>query len=162
MAGVYHLDIHESEAELKQLLAQQKTASDKERVQLLYLLQSGQAKTIQQAATLLGRHRVTVQKWVGRYRAGGLCTLLSHKARSGRPPRIPDWAKTALKKRLEEREGFESYGAICQWLEEQLGIVAPYKTVHQLVHGRWKASPKVVRPLSEQQDELRLAAYKKT
>ncbi len=36
MAGVYHLDILETEAE-KQLLEKEKTGSGKERIQLLYL-----------------------------------------------------------------------------------------------------------------------------
>lgn len=52
MAGVYKLEIKESEAELKQLL-RQKTAQGKERVQLLYLLKTAQAKTIQAASQLL-------------------------------------------------------------------------------------------------------------
>lgn len=46
MAGVYKLEIVESEEELKQLLRQQKTVSSKQRVQLLYLLKSKQAKTV--------------------------------------------------------------------------------------------------------------------
>ncbi|WP_231295676.1 hypothetical protein [Gloeocapsa sp. PCC 7428] len=62
MAGVYKLEIKESEAELKQLLGAQTTAVGKERVQLLYLLKTGQAATVQRAAQLLGRHRVTVQE----------------------------------------------------------------------------------------------------
>jgi hypothetical protein len=70
MAGVYKLEIQESEAELKQLLGVQRTALGKERVQLLYLLKAKQAKTVQMAAQLLGRHRVTVQEWLSRYRAG--------------------------------------------------------------------------------------------
>lgn len=63
MAGVYKLEIKESEAELKQLLGGQRTAQGKERVQLLYLLKTAQAKTVQEAAQLLGRHRVTLQEW---------------------------------------------------------------------------------------------------
>lgn len=162
MTGVYQLEISESVEELKQLLCQQKTASDKERVQFLYLLKSEQVQSIQQAATMQGRHRVTLQKWARRYRQGGLVELLSHKPRSGRPHSIPEWAQAALKKRLEQRDGFESYGAICQWMEEQLGIVVPYKTMHKLVYYHLKASPKVVRPQSDKQDEARLDAYKKT
>jgi hypothetical protein len=38
MAGVYKLEIAESEEDLKHLLRIQKTASAKERIQLLYLL----------------------------------------------------------------------------------------------------------------------------
>ncbi len=37
MAGVYKLEITESEEKLKEMLGKQKTASDQERVQVLYL-----------------------------------------------------------------------------------------------------------------------------
>lgn len=60
MAGVYKLEIKESKEALKQLLKGQKTAQGKERMQLLYLLKTAQAKTVQAAAQLLGRHRVTL------------------------------------------------------------------------------------------------------
>jgi transposase len=148
MTGVYKLEITESIDDLRQLLRMQKTVSDKERIQLLYLLKSEQAKTVQAAAKLLGRHRVTVQEWLRLYRQGGLNALLSHKPRTGRRHSIPAWAQEALEKRLQQAEGFNSYTEICQWLESQLGIVSPYKTVHQLVHYRLKASPKVTRSAS--------------
>lgn len=162
MAGVYKLELSETEADLKQLLRTKKTASDKERIQLLYLLKTEQATTIQSAAALLGRHRVTLQEWLRLYRSGGLEVLLGHKPRTGRRQSIPQWAQDALNKRLHQPEGFESYGEICQWLERQLGISAPYKTVHQLVHYRLKASPKVARPVSVENSDERVEAYKKT
>jgi len=161
MAGVYKLDITETATDLKHLLGAQKTATDKERIQLLYLLKTEQAQTVQAAAALLGRHRVTVQKWLSRYRSGGLEALLEHKPHPGRQPSIPEWAQTALNKRLHQSEGFNSYGEIVGWLESHLGIRAPYKTVHQLVHYRLKASPKVARPQSVANTEERVEAYKK-
>ena len=162
MAGVYKLAITETEAELKQRLRHAKTASDKERLQLLYLLQSGQAKTVQAAATLLARHRITVQKWLHRYRRGGLEAMLAHTPRTGRRQSIPQWAQAALNKQLHESAGFNSYGEICQWLETQLGITAPYKTVHQWVPYRLQAAPKVARPVSTETSEAKVEAYKKT
>jgi transposase len=162
MAGVYKLEITETEADLKQRLRSQKTASDKERIQLLYLLKTKQATTIQSATTLLGRHRVTVQEWLRLYRRGGLEAMLTHKPRTGRRQSIPQWAQEALNKHLHQSEGFNSYGEICQWLEQQLGITAPYKTVHQLVHYRLKAAPKVARPVSVGTSEQRVEASKKT
>lgn len=162
MAGVYKLEIQESEDDLKQLLRQQKTGSDKERIHLLYLLKSGQVKTVQDAAPILGRNRVTLQKWLNRYRAGGLARMLEKKARSGRPRAIPQWAEAALQKRLQEVQGFDGYQAICDWLETQLGIQATYKTVHQLVHYRLQSSPKVPRPVSVEQSTEAMDAYKKT
>jgi transposase len=58
----------------------QKTASDKERVQLLFL----------------GRHRVTIQKWARAYRKGGLIELLRHKPHPGAPSTLPTWVETKL------------------------------------------------------------------
>lgn len=46
MAGVYKIDITESEEELKQLLKREKTGSAKERIQVLYLLKTKKAKTV--------------------------------------------------------------------------------------------------------------------
>jgi transposase len=162
MAGVYKLELTETETDLKQRLRTQKTASDKERMQLLYLLKTEQAPTVQEAAALLGRHRVTVQEWLRLYRRGGLAAMLGHKPRTGRRQSLPQWAQEALQQRLHQSEGFNSYGEICQWLETQLGITAPYKTVHQLVHYRLKAAPKVARPVSVQNADERVAAAKKT
>ncbi|MGF1458304.1 MAG: transposase [Leptolyngbyaceae cyanobacterium] len=162
MSGVYHLEIPESEEVLKALLREQKSATDRDRVHLLYLLKSGQVETMQEAATWLGRHRVTAQKWAKRHRYGGLSHLLAHAPHTGDKSTLPEWAETALRKRLEQSEGFESYAAIHDWLATHLGIVAPYKTVHKWVYYRLGAAPKVVRPKSNQQDEAALAAYKKT
>ena len=162
MTGIYHLDIWETKTELKQLLRTEKTGSAKERIQLLYLLKSQQAKTITQASELLGRHRVTLQNWLAKYRQGGLESLLGRGTSPGRPRKIPPWAEKALVKRLEEPEGFESYNAICQWLQTNLGIKANYKTVHNLVYYRLKAAPKIARPQSLEQSEERLKGFKKT
>ncbi len=60
MSGVYQLEIKETPEELKELLASQKTATAKERVQLLYLLKTGHGQTISQTAEILGRNRVTL------------------------------------------------------------------------------------------------------
>ena len=161
MTGVYQLEIKETLDELKKLLRVQKKASDKERIQLLYLLKSEQAQTITTAASLLGRNRVTAQKWLSRYRQGGMENLLRHKPRPGRKQSIPLWAQKALEKKLQQEEGFKSYHEICQWLSSKLGIESNYKTVHKLVHYRLGASPKVPRPSSSKKSEEKVVAFKK-
>ncbi len=161
MAGVYKLNIRETEDELKKLLRKEKTGSGKERIQLLYLLKTKKAKTITQASELLGRNRVTVQKWLAKYRKGGLENLKKKASSPGRRRKIPACVEQALAKKLQEPEGFESYGEICQWLENKFGIIAKYKTVHSLVYYKLKASPKIARPQSLEQSEERLEAFKK-
>jgi len=162
MAGVCKIEITESETELKKRLSQEKTGSGKERLQLLYLLKTKKARTVTEAAQLLGRNRVTVQDWLAKYRQGGLEKFLEKKVGGGRPRKIPLWAEKALEKKLHSNQGFNSYGEICQWLSEDLGVVANYKTVHQLVFYKLKASPKIARPKSKEQSEERLESFKKT
>jgi len=160
MAGIYHLEIQESEAELKKLLALEKTGSGKERLQALYLLKTNPAKTVTEVAKILGRNRVTVQDWLAKYRQEGLVKYLDKKVSTGRPRTIPQWAEKSLEKRLNEEEGFNSYGEICQWLSSNLGIEAKYQTVHQLVHYKLKASPKIARPKSTEQSKKKLDDFR--
>ncbi|TRU27209.1 MAG: helix-turn-helix domain-containing protein [Microcystis aeruginosa Ma_SC_T_19800800_S464] len=131
-------------------------------MQVLYLLKTKKAKTVTEAAEMLGRNRVTVQDWLGKYRQGELEKLLSKKVSTGRARKVPHWAEKALEKRLKEAEGFDIQVEICEWLEEKLGIEAKYKTVHELVYYRLKANPKVARPKSLEQSEERVETFKKT
>jgi len=162
MSGVYQLEIKETPEELKELLASQKTATAKERVQLLYLLKTGHGQTISQTAEILGRNRVTLHKWIRQYKAGGIEGLLNQKSSPGRPRSIPTWAQTALSKRLQEPVGFNGYQEIVEWLSQKLGVNTCYKTVHKLVYYRLKSCPKVPRPKSSQQSEAQVEAFKKT
>ena len=162
MSGVYRLEIQESAEELKQMLLVEKVASIKEKVQLLYLLKTGYAKTVTNAAQILGRNRSTVQQWLQVYRSQGLKRLLEQKHSPGRPRKIPQWAQQALKKQLDTQEGFNDYQEIVDWLKENLGITAKYKTVYKLVHYRLQSSPKVPRPKSIEQSKQQVEAFKKT
>lgn len=162
MTGIYKLEIEESEETLKKMLREQKTGRGKERVQVLYLLKSQKAATVEAAASLIGRNRVTVQDWLKNYREGGIEKMLEVKKRSGRPRKIPPWAENALAKQLQSEEGFQSYEAIGEWLEDKLGVKAKYTTVYKTVHYRLQGSPKVPRPQSQEQSEEQLEAFKKT
>lgn len=161
MSGVVKIDITESSEFLKTLLTQQKTARGKERVQALYLLRTKQVETVQQLAIVLGRNRVTVQRWLSQYRTGGLKELLAIDKPKGRPRSIPEWAITALKKELKDPEGFESYGEVQTWLQAVLGIKANYHVVHNLVRYKLKAKLKVARPRSNEQDPQAIENFKK-
>lgn len=161
MSGVVKIDITESSEFLKTLLSQQKTATGKERVQALYLLRTQQVESVQHLAAVLGRNRVTVQRWLSQYRTGGLQKLLAANKPKGRPMSIPEWAILALKPELLDPEGFETYGEIQTWLQAVLGIEANYHVVHNLVRYKLKAKLKVPRPNSKEQDPQAIEDFKK-
>ncbi len=100
MSGVLKIEIVESEAILKKLLTQQKSAKTQERVQVLYWLKTNQANSVGHLAVMLGRHPTTVSRWLSRYRKGGIEALLTIKSSPGRPTSIPPEAIAKLKEEL--------------------------------------------------------------
>ncbi len=133
MAGVTSIDVKESLDELVEQLRQAATPTAKERLQVLYWLKQEQAPSISTIAQAVGKHRNTVQTWLSMYREGGVEAMLEVKKSSGRARVIPQWAEEALAKRLEEpNHGFQSYGAVQQWLAQTLGIEAQYDAVYQM------------------------------
>ena len=162
MSGVVKIDIIESVEVLKTLLAAQKTAFAKERVQALYLLKTKQVETVQHLAAILGRNRVTVQRWLRSYRSGGLCQLLSQHQSQGRPMVISAEAIASLKEELKDPEGFSSYKEVQLWFKAVLGVEANYHVVHRLVRYQLNAKLKSSRPRSSEQNPEELNNFKKT
>lgn len=161
MSGVAKIDITESEEVLKTLLAAQKTAFAKERIHALYLLKTKQVETVQHLAVILGRNRVTVQRWLRSYRNGGLSQLLSQHKSQGRPMIISPEAIASLKEELKEPEGFSSYKEVQLWFKAVLGIEANYHVVHRLVRYKLQAKLKSPRPRSNEQNLEELNNFKK-
>ena len=151
MSGVLKIEIVESEATLKKLLTQQKSAKTVERVQVLYWLKTNQSNSVGHLAAMLGRHPTTVSRWLSKYRRGGLQALLTIESSPGRPASIPPFAIALLKQELSAPEGFSSYGEIQTWLETVCDVKVSYKVVHETVRYRLKAKLKVPRPVKIKQ-----------
>ena len=163
MVGVTSIQIKESLPELIEQLPQAKTSTAQQRLQVLYWLQQENPPTIETIAQSLGKHRNTVQRWLSKYRNGGLESMLKIKQSPGRVRVIPQWAENALAKRLESpEEGFTSYGQVQQWLQEKLGVEAKYHAVDQMTRYRLKAKLKVPCPQYKKQNQKQREAKKKT
>ena len=157
------LEIIETAEELKELLRKQREGRLKERVQALYLLKTQQVRELKGVAQVVGRDTSTLYRWCERYREGGLAGLLAlGYANGGRPAALPEGVQAALQERLQVPEGFASYGAIQQWLEEEYGLAAKYKMVHRLVRYQLKGKLKVPRPSSIHRDIAAGVEFKKT
>jgi transposase len=161
MVGVTKVEILEPVEELHELLLKQKTATSRERIQALYLLKMRQVKTIQDVAVVLGRERVTIQRWLRTYTELGIKGLLSTLKSTGRPPIINATTREQLSRELEQPEGFKSYEEIRTWLKAQEGIEASYKVVHDTVRYRMKAKLKVPRAVGVKHNEEAESEFKK-
>lgn len=161
MVGVSRIEIRESTDQLKQLMHLQTSASARERIQVLYLLKSLQAKDISTAAQMVGRDRTTVQRWLVKYAANGIEQLIAARTGQGRQCKIPAAVNIALEARLSDPNGMSSYGEIQQWLETEHQLQVKYPTVHRHVRYRLQAKLKVPRSLHEDADEREQRGFQK-
>lgn len=142
MSGVFKLDITETADQLKSLLAQQTTASGKERIQSLYLLKIGKVQTLRELAVFLGRDTTTLYRWFQKYKTHGLEGMLQVKKGQGRKPAIPYDVLQKLQQQLQQPGAFKTYGEIQTWLKEEFGVEASYKVVHEAVRYKLKVNLK--------------------
>ncbi|NES69764.1 MAG: helix-turn-helix domain-containing protein [Okeania sp. SIO2D1] len=148
MARQLIVAIAESAENLEKRLKNSRTASQKERLQMLWWLKTGQITQHQALAQRLGRDGSTVTRWLQKYRQGGLSELLAVKKAPGKSPHLNSEALVGLQERLEKEPGFKSYGEIVEWLNITYQLQLRYATVYHWVHYRLKAKLKVPRPQS--------------
>ena len=93
---------------LKQRLSRERNGRKKPRLQMLYLLASGQAQTRQDVARLLGVHRNTIGHWLAIYATGGLAALLAVYVPAGKPISLSPGVLASIEQALQEPAGFAS------------------------------------------------------
>lgn len=141
--------IKESASELDRL---QKSLSRKrpyQRVRMLWLIATNQAKTRLELGELLGTRPMTVGKWLTRYQETGLEGLLSDQT-TGIPVGTVYFMSEDALKALEQQlygEGFDSYVHAQRWLKETLDVEVEYDSLRQLIKRRFGGKLKVPRPV---------------
>jgi transposase len=131
---------------LKQCLQHEHHGRKKPRLQMLYLLASGQAQTRRDVAQLLGVHRNTIGHWLALYATGGLAALLDLYVPPGKPLSLPPDVLAGLEQALRHPAGFASYEAMRQWIKQRYQLDVKYHTLYTIVRTRFNAKLKVPRP----------------
>ena len=162
MARRLELEITESVEYLEKTLKNTRSASDKERLQMLWWLKIGQVRSHCELAKRLARDSSTITRWLQKYRQRGLTGLLETKKPPGQVSTIKGEVLESLKARLNSPSGFSSYGEIVSWLEENHRLNVSYRMVHYLVRYKLQAKLKVPRPCSASQDPKAIETFKKT
>ena len=138
--------ISEHVDELKQRLQQEHDGRKKPRLQMLYVLASGQAQTRQQVANLRGISRNTVGHWLARYEMGGLSALLDIYIPPGKPVSLAPEVLASIEHALRQPTGFASYEALRQWVEHTHHVRVKYKTLYTIVRTKFNTKLNVPRP----------------
>ncbi len=138
-------EIHESVDTLKERLRSEERGRQKQRLQALYLIRTGQAGSRREIARLLGVGKKAVGAWLERYEAEGLEGMLEIRTHTNRAYSLTPEQEEQLKRKLSEPEGFPSYGAAQSWINETFGLSLSYDTARQIVRYRLGAKLKVAR-----------------
>lgn len=131
---------------LKQRVQHEHDGRKTPRLQMRYLLASGQAHTRQEGAQLLGVHRHTIGHWLVLDESGGLDALLALYVPAGKPLSLPPGVLAALQQVLRQPAGFASYVELRQWIKPTHHLDVTYHTLYTLGRTRFKAKLKVPRP----------------
>ena len=80
----YQERIEDAATELKIIMLQQRTVTNRQKVQALYWLKLGLSQSITDVAEILGGHRITVQRWFKQYSEDDLRALIKLGQSTGR------------------------------------------------------------------------------
>ena len=138
--------LREQVDDLKRRLQHEHDGHKKLRLQMLYLLASGQARDRQEVASLLGVHRNTIGRWLALYAARVLGALLATYVPAGKPVSLAPAVLASLEQALRRPEGFASYEALRQWVVQTHHVQVKYKTLYTIVRTRFRTKLKVPRP----------------
>jgi transposase len=131
---------------LKQRLQHERDGRKKPRLQMLYLLASGRARTRLEVAQLLGVHRHTIGYWLRRAEGGGVEALLHLPRPAGKPLSLPPEVLAAVERALQQPAGVASHEALRQGVQQTSHLEVNSHTLYTIVRTRFKAKLKVPRP----------------
>jgi transposase len=151
-----------SVGELKIIWSEQRTITNRPKIQALYWLKTGSSPSLTDVAERLGVHRITVHRWLKQYSVGGLPALLKIGKSTGRHRGISKAVIAGLSEKLSEEScEFKSSKEIGKWGEEKYQISVKYQTLHKQLHSRMKAKLKFPRPASIKKDKAAGIEFKK-
>lgn len=154
--------IKESLTKLQRFERRYRNQPQELRIKALRLIKEHANWTNEQVGNLLGRSKVTVQRWWNSYQRRGLKGLLDiGKAGGKRPSRLDPIPLGQLQKRLQE-EGFLDLKEAQRYLADELGVHYSYSGVRYLIRIKLKSKLKTGRPKAKGQDAVAVAEFKKT
>ena len=121
------------------------------RLQMLYLLASGQAHSRHEVAHLLGVHRHTLRRWLALDAAGGLEAVLATSVPAAKPVSLAAHVLASLARALHRPAGLASDEDLRQWGRRTQGVEVQYQTPDPLVRPRFTATRQGARPTPTKQ-----------
>lgn len=163
MKNAIDLPILESLSELKNLRLKQPTLSKQKRIDCLIHIKTSKFRTRQKLATHLGIHIRTQERWLTKYRDGGISSLLSDLSKARPSKFITPEIHDALKSKLSSSNlPLLGYWEAQQWVEKEFGVQIKYHWLRKYLITHFGTKLKSPRKSHYKKDEQAIEAFFKT
>lgn len=157
------LEITESLFELKKLRTKQPTLLKQKRIDCLIHIKTSKFKTRQKLATHLGIHIRTQERWLTKYRDGGMSLFITDLPNNRPSKIITNEIHDALKSRVNSSNApFLGYWEAQQWLEEEFGVKIKYHWLRKYLITHFRTKLKSPRRSHYKKGEQAIEAFFKT
>jgi len=162
MAKLLTIEVKESFEELTKLQKRSGSAASP-RIEMLLSILSGVQST-QELVKKTKSNRDSIRNWKNIYNEEGLSGLLSDKRQGGnRKARLnAEQKKQLLEKLSDPKQGFLSYKAATDWINDHLKVAMNYHAVNKYLKRNFKTKLKVGRKTHVNKEEGAEALFKKT
>ena len=155
--------VKESVQELKKMLSKQVKPRNIRRIQSLLLLKTKRFKTRQELSEYLGVHKRTMEKWLSKYKKGGVFEMLIPDVVKRESKVITTPIYKELKERLEDPQGgFLSYVEAQQWVNNRFDINIKYHWIRKYMINTYGTKIKRPRKSHTNKDPKAVEAFLKT
>lgn len=163
MKNPIHFDIKESLAELKKSRSKQPTLLKQKRVDCLILLKTSKFETRQELADHLRVHIRTQERWLSKYREGGIAGLLADEPKIRTSKIITPQIHNALETKVYSSDSpFLGYWEAQQWVEKTFNVQIEYHWLRKYLITHFKTKLKSPRKSHYKKDEQAIEAFFKT
>ena len=163
MKKPYPLIIIESLKELKKIRSKQANLYLQKRVDCLIFIKTSRFGTRQEVANFLGINIRTQERWINKYKKGGLELLLSDESKIRESKIITPEIHLALETKVNSSDSpFLGYWEAQQWVENTFGVTVKYHWLRKYMVTHFKTKLKSPRKSHYKKDEQAIDNFFKT
>jgi transposase len=157
------LDIKESVLELKKMLVKQKSLNKEKRIKSLILIKSDKFETRQAVADYLSLHIRTLERWLNKYKSGGIVEMLTDQPKNKASKIITAEIHIGLSQRVNDSHNpFLGYWDAQNWVKKEYGVDIKYQRVREYLIQHFKTKLKTPRKSHYKKNEEAENAFLKT
>ena len=145
------------------MIRKQKTLTKQNRIRCLLYIKTGKFKTRQELSDFLGIHKRTMERWISKYKTGGIEQMLHDESKLRESKIITPQIHEGLEKRVKDVQNpFLGYWDAQNWVHQTYGLDIKYQRIREYLIQHFKTKIKTPRKSHVKKDKQAEKAFLKT